>query len=154
LPNLQTRDLCASDIQLGRLDVLKGVLADVTNASKTNKPLVTDVHMLNLLRKRAAASKESVAHFEQAQRADLASKESAQLAVLEEYVASVQTASSEEIEAVVEDAIGDLTTADESPSAGMVYKALFARGGRLEEGSLDGKPCDPALVHAVVKRML
>ena len=39
-----------------RLNVLRALLADVTNSAKTSNPIKTDMQLLSLLRKRAAAA--------------------------------------------------------------------------------------------------
>ena len=76
------------DINTARLNVIRGLLAEVTNASKTSSPYTSDVHLMKLLRKRTEASKAAAHEFESAKRDDLRDKELAQVAVLEEYAAA------------------------------------------------------------------
>lgn len=71
------------------LSVLRGILADVTNASKTPAPIKTDRQMIKLLQKRVKASKDAASQFAAAGRQDLTGKEESQVAVLEEYASQV-----------------------------------------------------------------
>ena len=74
-----------------RLNVLRGVIADVTNATKANTPMTTDLHVLGLLRRRLAAGRDAAAEFTRGNRPDLARTEETQIAILEQYAAGVQT---------------------------------------------------------------
>src|SRR3954471_6261859 len=46
-----------------RLSVLRSLLADITNASKTSSPITNDVALLALLRKRISASQTATDEF-------------------------------------------------------------------------------------------
>lgn len=79
-----------------RLDVLRGLLAAVTNESKTGAPVDSDAQVLTLLKKKVKATEGAIRVFDAAKRADLRTKEEAQLAILNEYINSIPTASDED----------------------------------------------------------
>ncbi|KFY47813.1 hypothetical protein V496_10429, partial [Pseudogymnoascus sp. VKM F-4515 (FW-2607)] len=85
------------DKDKNKLNVLRALLSQSLNASKTNSPIVTDMQMLALVRKNAAASKQAAAEFVEAGRQDLADKEAEQMRVMEEYIGEVKTVGEEEI---------------------------------------------------------
>lgn len=64
-----------------RLTVLRALLAQTLNASKTSSPISTDAQVLSLLRKNTSASKSAAEEFTTAGRQDLADKENAQIEV-------------------------------------------------------------------------
>ena len=132
-----------------RLNVLRALLAETTNASKTSTPFKTDIQLLSLLRKRAAASKSAAQEFDAANRDDLRDKEVAQAAVLDEYASGVEIIGKDEITEVVAKTIGKMRTDGQITNAGSVLKALIGAGGEL-----DGKPVDKAEVATIVKGML
>ncbi|KAK3390393.1 Yqey-like protein-domain-containing protein [Podospora didyma] len=71
-----------------RLAVVRSVLAATLNASKTAKPVETDVQLVALLRKLSKMSQDSSSEFREAGREDLVEKEEAQARILDEYIAS------------------------------------------------------------------
>lgn len=99
-----------------RLAVLRSLLAQTLNASKTSSPINTDMQMLSLLRKATAQSKASSEEFMANGRSDLADKEEAQVKVLEEYAGGVETVGVEEVRGVVEGVVkgieGDVKMGD------------------------------------------
>ncbi|KAL1992072.1 hypothetical protein VTN49DRAFT_4104 [Thermomyces lanuginosus] len=129
-----------------RLNVLRAIIADTTNASKTSSPIQTDVQLLSLIRKRIAAAKDAGQQFLEANRPDLKEQEDAQIAVLEEYAGQVQTMGNEEIQAAVQNVIAQLQSEGQKLNAGNVLKALLAPGG-----ALDGKPVEKAEVAKIAK---
>jgi uncharacterized protein YqeY len=132
-----------------RLNVLRAVLAEATNASKTNTPFKTDVQILAMLKKRAAAGKAAAQEFESAKRSDLREKEEAQIAVLEEYASVVETVGEQEMSATIQTVLGQMRTNGQSVNLGSVLKALLGPGGAFE-----GKPVEKAEVAKLVKGML
>jgi uncharacterized protein len=88
-----------------RLAVLRAVLADITNSTKTNQPVNNDILLLGLLRKRVAAAQQSVEQFYEADRKDLVATEEAQLRILEDYAGAIKTMSDSEIEGVLVDLV-------------------------------------------------
>lgn len=133
-----------------RLNVLRGLLAEVTNSAKTATPFKTDMQLLSLLRKRAASARAASEEFKAAGRNDLVEQENDQAKVLNEYAGGVETMSADEIRDVV------MTTVDEAKAQqgskvnmGEVLKKLLGPGG-----SLDGKPVEKKEVASIVKEVL
>ena len=85
-----------------RLSVLRGLLAEITNASKTDNPVLNDNAFFTLLKKRIAASQIAVEAFQKANRGDLAAEEEAQLAVLRDYAGEIDKVPEEELREAVE----------------------------------------------------
>lgn len=130
-----------------RLNALKALLADVTNASKTSKPVTTDMHVLGLLRKHSNAAKDAAQEFQAASRPDLKEKEEAQAGVFDEYAGQVDTISDEEIAAAVKSVVDDLKAKGEKADKGTVLKKLIGVGGIF-----DGKPVEKAAVAQAVQK--
>ena len=129
--------------------MIRGLLAETTNAAKTSLPVKTDVQLLGLLRKRAAASKAAAQEFADAKRKDLAEKELSQVAIMDEYASGVETMDEEEITAVIQDLLGKLRTEGRTVNAGTVLKELFLPNGPLAE-----KPVERGEVARLVKGMI
>ena len=117
-----------------RLNVLKTVLAEVTNAAKTSKPIASDMQLLSLLRKRAAASQSAAREFDAAGRSDLVKKEREQGRVLEEYVGGVEVMAEEDVRRGVREAMG---AEGEKVAMGDVLKKLMGPGGMLEGANVE-----------------
>lgn len=133
----------------GRLNVLRAVLAETTNAAKTSNPLRTDVQMLALLRKKAASSRAAAQEFGSANREDLQSKEMAQVAVLEEYASGVETVGEEEVTEAIQSVLGKMRTEGKSVNIGSVLKELLG-----PEGALQGKPVEGKEVARLAKGLI
>lgn len=131
-----------------RLNVLRTLLAEVTNAAKTSQPIKTDMQLLSLLRKRAAAAKAASAEFKGAGREDLVEAEEKQAGIMEEYAGGVETTSLEDIQSAVTQTVGEMKDAAMGKAVGMgeVLKKLLGPGG-----SLEGKPVEKSEVARVVK---
>lgn len=123
------------------------MISETNNAAKTSSPIQTDIQLLSLIRKRAAAAKEAAQQFAEADRPDLKEKEDAQIAILEEYAGHVKTLSVDEVEAIIAKEISAMKEAGKKMEIGQVLKALFAPGG-----ALDGKPADRKEVAGLVKK--
>ncbi|EME79221.1 uncharacterized protein MYCFIDRAFT_183666 [Pseudocercospora fijiensis CIRAD86] len=134
-----------------RLNVLRGVIADVTNSAKTSNPIKTDMQLLALLRKRASAAKAASEEFKAAGREDLVEKEQSQVNVLDEYAGQVETMSENEIKDAVTKVVDEAKAAAESVKINMgdILKKILGPGG-----SLEGKPVDRSEVARVVKQTL
>lgn len=132
-----------------RLNVVRGILNEVTNAAKTNSPIKSDMQLLSLLRKRAAAAQSAGKEFEEAGRIDLKEKEEAQISILDEYSGNVQTTSIDEIRSIVCKAVEDMKSSGAKLAMGDVLKRLLAPGGDFE-----GKPVEKSEVAKVVKEVL
>lgn len=133
-----------------RLNVLRALLAEVTNQAKTSKPINTDMQLLSLLRKRAAAAKSAGAEFRAAGRQDLEEKEGKQAAIMEEYAGGVEIMSESDLRDAVGKGVEEAkSTAQGKVNTGDVLKKLLAPGG-----SLDGKPVEKSEVAKIVKEVL
>lgn len=90
-----------------RLAVLRAVLAANLNASKTDKPIQTDVQLVSLLRKVRKGAEEAAAEAEAVQRQDLVDKEMQQAYILDEYIEAcgVRKMGEAELEAIIKEAV-------------------------------------------------
>jgi uncharacterized protein YqeY len=131
-----------------RLSVLRSLLTQSLNASKTSSPINTDLQMLALLRKTANASRTASAEFKTAGRQDLAHKEESQLKIMEEYAGSVETVKEGEIMTAVNEVVAKLKNAGGKVQMGDVLKAVFA------PEVLGGKPVERGEVAKIVKQVL
>lgn len=133
-----------------RLNVLRAILADVTNSAKTSNPIKTDMQLLSLLRKRASAAKVASTEFKAAGREDLVNQEEEQASIMNEYASSVATMSESDIRnsvtAVVEEAKAKAMEA--KVNMGDIIKKVLGPGGILE-----GKNVDKSHVVKIVKEM-
>ena len=134
---------------LFRLGVLRGILAEVTNASKSPKPVKTDLDILAMLRKRTTSSKAALADFAAAKREDLQDKENAQLRVLDEYSSEVAVLGEDEMEAAISEATTRLKSEGKEARLPDILKLLIGPGG-----SLTGKPVDRGSLAELVKTSL
>lgn len=131
-----------------RLSVLRSILSQTLNASKTAAPINTDSQMLALLRKTATASRAAGDEFRAAGRQDLADKEDLQVAIMEEYAGSVETVGDDEIRSTVQAVVNALKNEGGKLAMGEVLKRAFA------PGALGDKPVEKGKVAAVVKELL
>lgn len=105
--------------------------------------VLTEDEITKLLQTLLKQRRDSIEQFEKAGRTELAEKEKAELAVIEEYLP--QAASREEIEAAVAEAIAE-TGASSMKEMGAVMKATQAK--------LAGKNADGKTVSEIVKSKL
>jgi uncharacterized protein YqeY len=109
-----------------RLSVLKSLLTQTLNASKTSTPINTDMQMLALLRKTANANRAASEEFKGAGRQDLADKEDLQLKIMEEYSGSVKMLGEEEIKAAIQVVVDALKSEGAKMQLGDVLKRVFS----------------------------
>jgi uncharacterized protein len=115
-----------------RLSTLRMVKAAVQNREIEKGGQLSDEEMTKALQTLVKQRRDSVEQYEQAGRAELAEKESAEIAVIEEYLP--RAASREEIERAVEEAVAE-TGASSMKEMGVVMKAALARlAGRNADG--------------------
>ena len=107
-----------------RTSTLRMVKAAVMNREIEKGGELEDEELTKLLRSLVKQRRDSVEQYEQAGRAELAAKEQAEIAVIEEYLP--QAASRAEIEQAVEAAIAE-TGATSMREMGAVMKAAQAR---------------------------
>jgi len=117
------------------LSVLRAVLADITNSSKTASPITTDPQLLRLVRKRASASEASIEHFKLAKRDDLAEKEARELRVLERYMESLEgqgATNKDDVRKKVEEVVAALKADGKEVSKGSVIQNCMRKGGPFD----------------------
>jgi uncharacterized protein YqeY len=131
------------------LSVLRGVLADITNSTKTATPINDDLALLSLLKKRISVSKGSIQEFLENDRKDLVTKEQEQLSVLEEYAGDVKTMGEEELLKVVTEVIESLQHGGKKLTVGDAMKRIIGPGS-----ALDGQMVEKAVVARIVKQVL
>lgn len=129
-----------------RLNVLRGILSDITNASKTATPAKTDLQIVSLLRKRAAASKQAAEEFQKAKREDLVGKEEEQVAIMEGYAGSVKMVDEEEIKAKVKNVRMEMDKEGTKVDKGSLIRKLIGPGGVF-----DGQPVEAKTVARMVQ---
>jgi uncharacterized protein YqeY len=131
-----------------RLSVLRAILAQTLNASKTSSPINTDIQLLALLRKSANAGRAASEEFRGAGRQDLADKEDLQVSIMEEYAGGVETLGEEEIRSAVQGVVDKLKGEGGKVQMGKVLKRVFA------PDVLGGKPVEKGEVAVMVKQLL
>jgi uncharacterized protein YqeY len=131
-----------------RLSVLRSLLSQTLNASKTAKPISTDIQMAALLRKSADASRVAQAEFNGAGRADLAEKEENQRRVMEEYLGGVEVVGEEEITSAVQSVVDALRSDGIDLKMGDIMKRVLA------PGLLGDKPVQKSDVAKAVEKAL
>ena len=120
-----------------RLDVLRGLISDVTNAAKTSKPVTTDAQMLRIIQKRVKSSEAAVEQFQSAKRNDLKEREVAQIAVLEAYIGDSDSMGEDDITKAIQDVIGRMRLEEKIVNQGSVMKSMLGPGGTLEHQTVD-----------------
>lgn len=132
-----------------RLNVLRGLLADITNAAKTANPVTTDMQLLSMLRKRSSMASQAAKEFGDAGRQDLKDKEDAAIVILESYAGEVETVGEQEIRNIVAEAVKVLQGENKKFNQGDVMKLLLG-----PTGAFQGKNVEKAEVARIVKQTL
>ncbi|KAK4933931.1 hypothetical protein LTR66_015812, partial [Elasticomyces elasticus] len=134
-----------------RLNVLRAMISDYNNSTKTNSPIKTDLQILALLKKKKGGSQTAAQEAKEAARDDLVQKQEAEIAIMDEYAGAVEMMSEDDILASVQSTIERLQSAakDLELKAGNVLKELFKAGGIF-----DGKPVEKAQVAKAVSQLL
>jgi uncharacterized protein YqeY len=140
-----TADMTAAmkDRSAARLSTLRMVKAAVQNREIEKGGELTDEELTKALQSLVKQRRDSVEQYEKAGRAELAEKERAEIAVIEEYLP--RAAAREEIEAAVAAAVAE-TGATSLKEMGAVMKAAQAR--------LAGRNADGRTVSEIVKSKL
>lgn len=122
-----------------RLSVLRAVLASTTNASKTTKPIQTDMQLVDLLGKHVKNSQLAADEARGAGRRDLVEKEEAQRRILEEYIgrSGLDEIPEPHLREIVETARTALLAENGGPIKdkalpGKLIQRLFGSGGPLD----------------------
>ena len=149
---MSLKDTIAGDITAAmkakdaeRLSVLRMAKAALMNEAnkKSADYELSDDETVKVLQKLVNQRKDSIEQFENAGRDEMAAKEKAEIAVLQEYLP--QAATPEEIERAVIEAISE-TGASSMREMGAVMKAA--------QGKLAGKSADGKLISETVKAKL
>ncbi len=128
--------------RLGVLRLLKTAMTNRLVELKQPGGTLDDEEIMSLILRQAKQRKDSIEQYEAAGRKDLADKEAAELAILEEYLPRQLTA--EELEMAVDEAIAKTGAAD-ARAMGKVMGAIMGR----YKGRVDGKT-----VSAMLKKKL
>jgi uncharacterized protein len=126
-----------------RTSTLRMVKAAITNREKDGGGELGDEDVMKLLRSQVKQRRDSVEQYQKGGRPELADKELAEIAVIEEYLP--QAASQDEIDAAVAAAISE-TGASSMKDMGAVMKAVMPK--------LAGKNADGKAVSEAVKAKL
>jgi uncharacterized protein YqeY len=129
--------------EAGRLSTLRMVKAAVQNREIEKGGELSDEELTKVLQSLVKQRRDSVEQYEKAAREELAEKERAEIAVIEEYLP--RAATREEIERAVGEAVAE-TGASSLKEVGSVMKAALAR--------LAGRNADGRVVSEVVKSKL
>ena len=129
--------------QADRLSTLRMVKANLMNRQIEKGSALTDEEVTKALQSLVKQRRDSIEQYEKAGRTELAQKEAAEIAVIEEYLP--QAASESEIAAAVDAAILE-TGATSMKDMGAVMKSAMTR--------LAGKSADGKLVSEAVKSKL
>ncbi len=116
-----------------RMDVIRMIKAAVLNKEVELKRDLDDAEMSRVMTSLIKQRRESVEQFEKAQRAELAMKERAEIAIIETYLP--QALSPHELETIVTSVIAE-TGSRTLKDMGTVMKAVMAR---LTGQTVDGK---------------
>ena len=126
-----------------RLSALRMLKAAITNKGVEKGHDLDDAEVLQVLASLVKQRRDSIEQFSKAGRTDLVNKETAEIAVLEEYLPPA--ASADEIDAAVAAAIAE-TAAASAKDMGKVMKAVMPK--------LAGKHADGKTVNEAVRRKL
>jgi len=126
-----------------RLSALRMLKAAIMNKSVEKGHDLDDAEVRQVVSSLVKQRRDSIEQFQNAGRADLVEKETAEIAVLQGYLPPAATP--EEIEAAVVEAIAD-TGASSPKDMGKVMKAVLSK--------LAGKNADGKAVNDVVRRKL
>ncbi|OQW33517.1 MAG: glutamyl-tRNA amidotransferase [Nitrospira sp. SG-bin1] len=133
-------DRLAEDLKLAmksrdqlRMDVIRMVKAAILNKEVELKRDLDDAEMSRVMTALVKQRRESVEHYEKAQRAELAAKERKEIEIIESYLP--KPLSPQELEAIVASAVAE-TGAQTLKDMGVVMKTVMVR---LAGQSVDGK---------------
>jgi hypothetical protein len=127
----------------GRLSALRMVKAAIMNKSVEKGRDLDDAEVVQVITSLVKQRRDSIEQFSKAGRADLVDKESAEIAVLDEFLPPA--ASAEDIDAAIAAAISE-TGATSPKDIGKVMKAVMPK--------LAGKNADGRTINEAVRRKL
>lgn len=132
-----------------RVDTLRFLLAAIRNAAISKyaargEENLTDADVLDVIKKQTKTHKESIEAFEKASRTELATKEKAELTILENYLP--KQLSDEEIKALLTPVVASGET--NPPADGQVFGKLMRLAMAAVKGQADG-----GRVSSILKQM-
>jgi uncharacterized protein len=126
-----------------RVSTLRMMRAAILNAEKSGGGEVTDEQVTKSLQSLVKQRRDAQEQYEKANRADLADKEKAEAAIIEEYLP--KAASQAEVDAAVTEAVSE-TGASSAKDMGTVMKAAMAKlAGKNAEGKMVSEAVKAAL---------
>lgn len=117
-----------------RLDVLRLLKTAMTRLEKELKRDLTDEDAMQVLLKEAKQRKDSIDEFTKAGRQDLADKEAAELAILEQYLPTPLTTA--ELEAAVDEAITETGASSMKDMSSVMQRVMQQHKGRVDGKSV------------------
>ena len=109
--------------------MVRGILADIVNASKANKLITTDAQIVSVIRSRVDVSTKAAAEFGAADRHDLKDKEEEQIGILQRYLDSIRHLSEDEIREAAVNVANKVQSQGKKLHEGLVIKGLIGEGG-------------------------
>lgn len=120
--------------QPARTGTLRMVKARLMNRQIEKGAELTDDEITKALQSLVKQRRDSIEQFEKAGRSELAEKEAAEIAVIEEYLP--QAASGDEVDAAVSAAIAETGASSMKDMAGVMRAAMAKLAGRSVDGKL------------------
>jgi uncharacterized protein YqeY len=117
-----------------RMDVIRMIKAAVLNKEVEQKKDLDDAEMSRVMTALIKQRRESVEHFEKAQRTELAAKERQEITIIEGYLPAALSA--QELDTIIQSALAE-TGARSLKDMGAAMKAVTARlAGQVIDGKL------------------
>ena len=138
--------LGADDWSSHSLSVIRGILAQIDELEKVERPIKTDAQLYAILKTRFNLSKDAAAGFADAKRYDLEEYEKAQAAVVGGYLDTLVLATDEEVLKISLKIMTELESAGVKPRMGKIISRLLT--------TLDGKPVEMDQVSRIVREMV
>jgi uncharacterized protein len=126
------------------LTVIRAIQAEMTNASKTAKPITTDGALFSVIQKQIKGSKSAMEEFQAAKRDDLVQKEQAQLDVLQKYADEIPKVEESEIDSLISEA------AEKLDEAKRTFGAIMGK----VVGGIKGRPVDMDYVSKKIEELV
>jgi uncharacterized protein YqeY len=120
-----------------RLNVIRLILADIKRVEVDTRKELDDAGLLGVLEKAVKQRRDSVEQFTRGGREDLASREQAEIDILEAYLPA--QLSDAELDALIDEVIAE-TGAESIRDMGKVMAAIKARAaGKADMGAVSGR---------------
>lgn len=132
-----------------RLNVLRGVLADIINSSKINRAITQDSQVVAILKSRLKLSENAAAEFAAAEREDLKANEEAQVSILQGYLDGLETVPEKDIKNAALKALDILRLEGKKIHQGAVIKLLLS-----PDAPFQGKHLDMPSVTRIVREIV